>query len=144
MSKLQSVKKSLGYMFNFFPSKTAPTDQLPLKASTRRKVARAGAGEGKEEDDVETQESKLSPRLTPATLRSQHVSSLPELPQSSKNVWTWNQIMGNDRSLADIAAELTLTRDAISRHRAQIRFSSREISHLESLEKELHAEIEKP
>ncbi|KAF8873155.1 hypothetical protein BD779DRAFT_1477166 [Infundibulicybe gibba] len=49
----------------------------------------------------------------------------------------------SERSPAEIAAELTLARDAISRHRAQIHLASTQLSHLEILEKELCAEMDK-
>ncbi|KAF8873156.1 hypothetical protein BD779DRAFT_1477168 [Infundibulicybe gibba] len=66
-----------------------------------------------------------------ATL-SQRTSPIPGSSHRSEDDWVI------------IAAELALTRDALSRHRAQIRFSSSEISHLEAMEKELCAKMDTP
>ncbi|KAF8886364.1 hypothetical protein BD779DRAFT_1471222 [Infundibulicybe gibba] len=94
-------------------------------------------------DDTETQGSKSElPRLTKATL-SQCANPIPGPSQPPKNIQALDQITGSERSPAEIAAELTLTRDAISRHRAQIRLASMQLSHLEILEKELCAEMDK-
>ncbi|KAF8867609.1 hypothetical protein BD779DRAFT_1483141 [Infundibulicybe gibba] len=106
-----------------------------LRATHGREVPDGSVGEGSgstKADNVETQKPGLAPCLTegPSQL-------------APKNTGALDQIMRDERSLAEMVAELSLARDAISRHHAQIRLSSMQLSHLEILEKELCAAMDK-
>ncbi|KAF8886359.1 hypothetical protein BD779DRAFT_1471215 [Infundibulicybe gibba] len=98
-----------------------------------------GDSSSKKTNDTKTQESKSSPSPTSAT----PTSPIPGPSQPPKDVQALDQIAGNGRSPVEIAAELTLARDAIARHRAQIRLSTLQLTHVETLEKELSAEMNK-